>query len=137
MQDQRAAVAADFFRTFYNGDVAEACEYLDPAVVYVVPGRQPAAGTFQGVEAVAGHLATFLRLTGNAIDVLAWEDWLVGTNNVAGLLKVHLQREGQMHDFRVIYLVSTVERNGETRISRIEAFYADQAAFDRFFLVQP
>ena len=71
------------------------------------------------------------------IDVLEWEDWMAGVDNVAGLAKIHLQREGQQHDFRVIFLVSVTEDDGRHRISRIESFYSDQAAFDRFFSVEP
>ncbi len=62
---------------------------------------------------------------------------MAGVDNVAGLAKIHLQRLGQQHDFRVIFLVSVTERDGRQRISRIESFYSDQAAFDRFFSVEP
>ena len=61
---------------------------------------------------------------------------MAGIDNVAGLVKVHLQREGQEHDFRVIFLVTVTENDGLHRISRIESFYSDQAAFDRFFSVE-
>jgi hypothetical protein len=62
---------------------------------------------------------------------------MAGVNNVAGLVQIHLQREGQRHDFQVIFLVSVTEDGGRHRISRIESFYSDQAAFDRFFSVEP
>ncbi len=62
---------------------------------------------------------------------------MAGVDNVAGLANIHLQRLGQQHDFRIIYLVSVTEDDGLQRISRIEAFFSDQAAFDRFFSVQP
>jgi ketosteroid isomerase-like protein len=137
MQDPRVRVAADFFQKIFAGNVSAASDLLDPQVVDVVPGQSAPAGVFQGVKAVAKHLSTFLQLTEDPIDVLKWEDWLAGIDNVAGLAKIHLQREGQQHDFRVIFLVSVTEINGLHRISRIESFYSDQAAFDRFFSVQP
>jgi hypothetical protein len=62
---------------------------------------------------------------------------MAGVDNVAALAKIHLQREGQQHDFRVIFLVAVTENDGRQRISRIESFYSDQAAFDRFFSVEP
>ena len=62
---------------------------------------------------------------------------MAGVDNVAALAKIHLQREGQQHDFRVIFLVALTEHDGGLRISRIESFYSDQAAFDRFFSVEP
>ncbi len=136
-QDSRVTVAQDFFQQFFGGNVSAACELLDPQVVFVVPGTQAASGVFQGVEAVKAHLSTVLRLTEDPIDVLQWEDWMAGVDNVAGLAKIHLQRQGQQQSFRLIYLVSVAEGNGAHRISRIEAFFSDQAAFDRFFSVQP
>ena len=137
MSDPRVTVAASFFRDVFGGNVAAARELLDPHVVDVVPGSHGPSGVFQGVQAVTAHLSTFLRLTEDPIDVLEWEDWMVGVDNVAGLAKIHLQREGQRHDFRVIFLVSVTEGSGPRRISRIESFYSDQAAFDRFFSVEP
>ena len=135
MPDSRVTVAAEFFQKLFGGDVAAACDLLDPQVVDVVPGSHPLSGVFQGVQAVEAHLSTFLRLTEDPIDVLEWEDWMAGVDNVAGLAKIHLQREGQRHDFRVIFLVTVTEDGG--RISRIESFYSDQAAFDSFFSVEP
>ena len=126
-----------FFRSFLEAMLSAACDLLDPQVVDVVPGTHAPSGVFQGVQAVAAHLSTFLRLTEDPIDVLKWEDWMAGVDNVAGLAKIHLQREGQQHDFRVIFLVSVTEDDGLHRISRIESFYSDQAAFDRFFSVEP
>src|SRR5580704_11813124 len=136
MPDSRVTVAMDFFQKLFGGNISSACDLLDPQVVDVVPGTHAASGVFQGAQAVAAHLSTFLRLTDDAIDVLQWEDWMAGVDNVAGLAKIHLQREGQEHDFRVIFLVSVTERDGQYRITRIESFYSDQAAFDRFFSVE-
>lgn len=137
MSDPRVTVAVEFFQKVFGGDVAAANDLLDPQVVDVVPGTHASSGVFQGAQAVAAHLSTFLRLAEDPIDVLKWEDWLAGVDNVAGLARIHLQREGQQHDFRVIFLLSVTEHDGRHRISRIESFYSDQAAVDRFFSVEP
>jgi ketosteroid isomerase-like protein len=137
MPDSRVTVAVQFFREFFGGDVPAARELLDPQVVEVVPGTHAPSGVFRGADAVAAHLSTFLQLTEDPIDVLRWEDWMVGVDNVAGLATIHLQREGQQHDFRVIFLLRVEEHDGRARITRIESFYSDQAAFDRFFSVEP
>jgi ketosteroid isomerase-like protein len=137
MPDSRITVAEEFFQKFFGGDVAAACDLLASQVVYVLPGKHAPSGVYRGVQAVSAHLSTFLRLTEDPIDVLEWEDWLAGVDYVAGLADIHLQRAGQRHDFRVIFLVSVTEDNGRDRISRIESFYSDQAAFDRFFSVEP
>ena len=136
MTDSRVTVVQEFFQKFFGGNVSAACDLLDPHVVDVVPGTHAPSGVFQGAQAVAAHLSTFLRLTEDPVDVLQWEDWMAGVDNVAGLAKIHLQREGQRHDFRVIFLVSVSEGGGRQLISRIESFYSDQAAFDRFFSVE-
>jgi ketosteroid isomerase-like protein len=136
MPDSRVTVAEDFFQKIFGGNVAAACDLLDPHVVDVVPGTHAPSGVFRGVQAVAAHLSNFLQLAEDPIDVLQWEDWMAGVNNVAGLAKIHLQREGQQHDFRVIFLVTVIEGDGRHRISRIESFFSDQAAFDRFFSVE-
>jgi ketosteroid isomerase-like protein len=137
MTDSRVTVAADFFRDLFGGNVAAARDLLDPQVVDVVPGAHGPSGVLQGAEAVAAHLSTFLQLTEDPIDVLEWDDWMAGVDNVAGLAKIHLQRAGQQHDFRVIFLVSVTEGSGPRRISRIESFFSDQAALERFFSVEP
>jgi ketosteroid isomerase-like protein len=137
MTDSRVTVVQEFFQKFFGGDVSAACDLLDPHVVDVVPGAHAPSGVFQGAQAVSAHLSNFLRLTEDPIDVLKWEDWMAGVDNVAALAKIHLQREGQQHDFRVIFLVAVTEYDGQYRISRIESFYSDQAAFDRFFSVEP
>jgi ketosteroid isomerase-like protein len=135
MPDSRVSVAQNFFQKLFGGDISAACELLDPEVVDVVPGSHPPSGVFKGVQAVARHLSAFLQLTEDPIDVLKWEDWMAGVDNVAGLAKIHLQREAQEHDFRVIFLVTVGEDHGRQLISRIESFYSDQEAFNRFFAV--
>ncbi len=137
MADSRVTLAEDFFLELFGGNVGAASDLLDPQVVDVVPGTHAPSGVFKGVQAVTAHLSTFLRLTEDPIDLLEWEDWMAGVDNVAGLARIHLQREGQQHDFRVIFLVSVTEEGGRQRISRIESFYSDQAAFERFFSVEP
>jgi hypothetical protein len=81
--DSRVTVAQEFFRNLYAGNVSAACDLLDQHVVYIVPGRHEVSGVFQGVQATANHLATFLRLlTEDPIDLLQWEDWMSGIDNV-------------------------------------------------------
>jgi ketosteroid isomerase-like protein len=137
MTDPRVSVAEDFFQKLFGGNVLAASDLLHPQVVDIVPGTHSGSGVFRGVQAVVAHLSAFLRLIEDPVDVLKWEDWMAGVDNVAGLARIHLQRAGQMHDFRVIFLVSVTEDDGRHRISRIESFFSDVAALDRFFSVQP
>jgi ketosteroid isomerase-like protein len=130
MSDDRLALVQTFFTRYFGGHVDAALTLLEPTVEFHVPGRVELAGDFVGPDAVAKHLRRFLKLTGNAIDVLSWDDWLVGTVDIAGVVRVHLQRPGRAQEFRFVFLVK-VSQN--VKIDRVECFYSDPAAFDRFF----
>src|ERR1700689_823545 len=130
MSDDRLALVQTFFMRYFEGHVDEALTLLEPTVVYRVPGRSGVAGDFIGPTAVAKHLQKFLELTGNAIDVLSWDDWLIGTTDIAGVVRVHLQRPGRVHEFRFVFLVN-VSKNA--RIARVECLYSDPEAVERFF----
>jgi ketosteroid isomerase-like protein len=130
MSDDRLALVQTFFMRYFGGHVDEAVPLLEPTVVYHVPGPAELAGDFVGPAAVAKHLRKFLELTGDAIDVLSWDDWLIGTTDIAGVVRVHLQRPGRAQAFRFIFLVK-VSQN--VRIASVECFYSDPEAFQRFF----
>jgi ketosteroid isomerase-like protein len=130
VSDDRLSLVRTFFDRFFAGQVDDALKLLEPTVVYQVPGRSATSGDFEGPAAVAQHLRKFLELTGNAIDVLSWDDWLVGTADIAGVVRVHLQRPGRTQDFRFVFLV---EGSPNVLIARVEVFYSDPDAFDRFF----
>jgi ketosteroid isomerase-like protein len=130
MPDDRLAMVQDFFRDYFDGKVEAAVALLEPSVKLHIAGASAPAGDFEGPRAVADHLNAFLALTEDPIDVLGWDDWLVGTSNVAGVARIELQRPGRVGDFRVIFLV---EVSVHTLISRVEVFFSDQAAFERFF----
>jgi ketosteroid isomerase-like protein len=130
MSDDRLALVQTFFTRYFEGDLDEALTLLEPTVVYHVPGRSAPAGDFVGRAAVAEHLRKFLELTGDAIDVLSWDDWLIGTTDIAGVVRVHLQRPGRVQEFRFVFLVK-VSQN--VKIARVECFYSDPEALERFF----
>jgi ketosteroid isomerase-like protein len=130
MSDDRLALVQTFFTRYFDGHVDEAMTLLEPDVTYHVPGRDELAGEFDGPTAVAGHLRKFLELTENAIDLLSWDDWLIGTTDIAGVVRVHLQRPGRTQEFRFVFLV---EVSQNVKIKRVECFYSDPAAFERFF----
>jgi ketosteroid isomerase-like protein len=130
MPDDRLSLVQTFFARYFDGRVDEALTFLEPTVVFHVPGRVELAGDFVGPNAVAKHLERFLELTGNAIDVLSWDDWMIGTADIAGVVRVHLQRPGRVQVFRFVFLVK-VSQNG--KIAEVECFYSDPEALERFF----
>ena len=131
MSLDRLGLVQTFFQRFFNGDVADAVALLDPAVAYCVPGLRTAGGTFVGRAEVTEHLERFLELTERPVDVLKWEDWLTGESNVAGVVRLELQRPGRIADTRLVFLV---EVSADARsIVRIEVFLSDPEAAARFF----
>lgn len=128
--DKRSGVAQDFLQRCFRGDISTAVELLDPKVIYRVPGSHRLAGTFEGPRAVAGHVEELLRETHHTVDVLQWEDWMVGVNNLAGLVNVRVQRDGAIGTVRAIFLL---ELSGGDKIIRIEVFFGNQAEVERLF----
>jgi ketosteroid isomerase-like protein len=130
MSDDRLALVQSFFTRYFDGHIDEALTLLEPTAVYHVPGGVPLGGDFVGPAEVAKHLRKFLDLTGDAIDVLSWDDWLIGTIDIAGVVRVHLQRPGRVQEFRFVFLV---EVSPNVKIARVECFYSDPEALERFF----
>jgi len=129
--DRSSAVAQDFFEKCFHGDVAAAAELLDPKVSFHVPGSHQLAGTFEGPQAVTEHVEELLQQTHHSVDVLQWEDWMVGVNDLAGLVKLRVQREGSIGIVRAVFLLA-MSREG--RIKRIELFFSNLAEVERLFV---
>jgi ketosteroid isomerase-like protein len=128
--ETQLAVAREYFQKAYNGQVSEAVKLLDPAVTYYVPGSSRMSGRFEGAEAVSRHTAELLRLTNQRVEILKWEDWLVGVNHVALVMQLRLQRPNMVQTSRIIQLVSM---SADDKIREIELFFADEASVERFF----
>lgn len=124
------AVARKFLQKALGGEITEAVQLLDPDVTYYIPGSSKLSGEFQGPDAVARHTAEFMRLTDRRVDVLKWEDWLAGVSHVALVVQLRVQRNDMTETTRFIQLVSMSEGN---KIRRIEVFFSNQAAIERFF----
>jgi hypothetical protein len=124
------AVTQEFFQRSFRGEVSEVMGLLDPQVSYHVPALRPPGGDFEGPEAVAQHLVELLQLTDHSLNVLQWEDWLVGVNHLAAVVNIRVQRHHSVLTFRGIYLVTMSEQD---KIRRIDLFFNDHAAMERFF----
>ena len=129
--EKSSTVAEDFFQKCFRGEVSAAVELLDSKVTFRVPGSHRLAGIFEGPKAVAEHIEELLRQTHHTVDVLKWEDWMIGLNNVAGLVNIRVQREGVIDTFRAIFLITMAESD---KIRQIEVFFSDQAKVQRFFV---
>lgn len=127
--DKQISLVQQFFEECFHGNVAEAAKVLDPDVVYHVPGSHKLAGDFRGPEAAARHVSELRELTGDRVDVVQWEDWLVGINHIAGVVRVRMQKRSQIEQLRAVYLLAMTD---DAKIRRIEIFFADQLAAERF-----
>jgi hypothetical protein len=128
--DDRLALVRTFFQHYFGGRVDEAVALLEPDVQIHLPGRARIAGDFVGPDAVAAHLKTFLQMTEDPINVLGYDDWLVGSVYIGGIVRLELQRPGRSDKFRIVYLVQVSEN---LKIARVEVFYDNPDVFERFF----
>jgi hypothetical protein len=62
--------------------------------------------------------------------VTQWEDWLVGLDNIGAVVQMRLQKTSRVYNFRSIYLVKMSQ---DAKIRKIDIFFGDQAAIERFF----
>jgi len=128
--DDRLTVVQSFFQDYFGGRVDDAVARLEPDARIHLPGRARIAGDFVGPDAVAAHLKQFLQMTEAPINVLGYDDWLVGTVYIGGVARLELQRPGRFGEFRIVYLVQVSET---LKISRVEIFYDNPDVFERFF----
>jgi ketosteroid isomerase-like protein len=132
--DPRISVIESFFQRAFAGDISSATGLLDEKVRYYIPGSHSLSGQFDGAESVAKHIRNILEITNSTVDVLQWEDWLVGIDYIAALVRISTRPRGSMFTFRGIYLIEMSEEN---KIRRIELFLEDQAQFQRVFGAPP
>ena len=130
MADDRLTLAQTFFQAYFDGRVDDAVALLEPDVRIHLPGRARIAGDFVGPHAVAEHLKQFLQMTEDPINVLGYDDWLVGNVYIGGIVRLELQRPGRFDQFRIVYLVQVSEK---LKISRVDIFYDNPDVFERFF----
>jgi ketosteroid isomerase-like protein len=128
--DPRIPVAESFFQKAFAGDISSATKLVDEKVRYHVPGSHSLSGQFDGAESVAKHIRNVLEITNSTVDVLQWEDWLVGVDYVAAVVRMSTRPRGSLLTFRAIYLIEMSEEN---KIRRIELFVEDQAQLERVF----
>ena len=100
MAHDRLTLVQTFFQDYFGGRVDDAVALLEPDVQIHLPGRGPIAGDFVGPDAVAAHLKKFLQMTENPINVLGYDDWLVGTVYIGGIVRLELQRPGRLDELR-------------------------------------
>jgi uncharacterized protein len=91
-------LARDAFDAMARGDVDWLQAHMHPDVVFHQGGRFPTAGTYEGRDAVFGHMMEFFALVGFSMktelhDVAATDD------HVVSLVRVSVDYQGRHLDF--------------------------------------
>ena len=129
-EPQRLVNAKRFFMSYSSSRIDEAVRLLSPNVVYTVPGSSPMAGVFHGPDEVKRHMGKLIEVSRGTFEVLKWIDWMVGDLHITALQYAQAQNRGGIYRGHHIYLL---ESDPDDLLSKIEVFFQDQAAADRFF----
>ncbi|HEY2566004.1 MAG TPA: nuclear transport factor 2 family protein [Acidimicrobiales bacterium] len=126
----RLTSAQELLQLIGSHDVDKAMSFLSDDVTYRVPGKQGLSGDYVGRDGVARHLVDVYEETKGTFDPLKWEDWMVGTDHVAVLAKISMERQAAIMTGRFLYLLRF---NGDDKIDGIELFVSDPEQVKRFF----
>jgi ketosteroid isomerase-like protein len=129
-EPQRLLNAKRFFMDYSSSRLDDAVQMVSPSVVYTVPGSNPIAGVFHGRDEVKRHMGKLIEVSRGTFEVLKWIDWMVGDMHIAALQYAQAQNRGGIYRGHHVYLL---ESDTEDLLSRIQVFFEDQGAADRFF----
>jgi ketosteroid isomerase-like protein len=126
----RLVNARRFFMSCSVNDFDTAAELLSPQATYSVPGHGPISGAFHGRAEITRHLTRLLELTKGTLDVLKWDDWMMGESHLAVLRYAQAQSNGRIYKGHQLFLVAF---DPGDLLADIQVFFEDQDAIDRFF----
>lgn len=111
-------------------DFDQFADLLSADVEYRVGGSHTLAGTFRGPADVVAHVRDLVDRTDNTYEAFKWENWLVGDQYVAALVRVHAQGHGAILAARLVVLFGF---DPTDKISEITVFFEDASSVERFF----
>lgn len=126
----RLAIAQRFLTHIGHRDIEESVELLSPNATYRVPGNHTFAGVFSGRQEILDHLIRLFERTMGSFDAFKWEDWMVGEQHVAALVRIHIHQTGQMYRGLHVFLVRF---DSDDKITEIIVFFEDESSVERFF----
>jgi hypothetical protein len=68
--------------------------------------------------------------TQDTYDAVKWEDWLVGDQFVAAVVRIHAQEPGMLLQSRLVVLLGF---DAADKVSEITIFFEDVSGANRFF----
>jgi ketosteroid isomerase-like protein len=128
--DSRLQIAQQLATHLGHRDFERFLEFLSPAVTYRVGGSHPLAGTYHGPGEVTDHMRDLVDRTKDTVEALQWEDWLVGQDHIAALVKIRAQGHGASFTARLMFLFGFDASN---KVSEITVLFEDPNAVERFF----
>ena len=134
VEPARLVNARRFLMGISTGHADAVLALLAPTVVYTVSGHSPLAGTVHGPVEVQEHVRRVFRATSGTIDVLKWDDWLVGQNHVAALQFAQAQGAGMVHRNHLVFLIETDRHD---LLTNIQLLFGNQDEADRFLARLP
>jgi ketosteroid isomerase-like protein len=126
----RIQIAQRLASHFGHRDFDQCIDLLSENVTYRVGGNHALAGTFHGRDEVIAHAMDLVNRTGNTFDTFKWEDWLVGENHVATLLRAHATEHGATLELRLLVLMGF---DPSDKVSEVTIFFEDASSAERFF----
>ncbi len=121
--------ARQFFLSF-SVPLDDAVRLLSPNVVFTVPGHHKLSGVFHGPDEVRSHIAELVDYSNGTFQVLQWLDWMMGETHMTALQYAQAQNTGRIYRGHHLYLL---ESDHDDLLSKIQVFFEDQVAADRFF----
>jgi ketosteroid isomerase-like protein len=112
-----------------RSDVEGAVSLLSPTATYRVEGDHSLAGTFTAHTTV-DHLMTMVRRTSGTLDVMKFDDWLIGQHYAACVVEITFHADGRRFSGQVIFLLRF---DTADLIDRVTVFFEDADAVARFF----
>ena len=93
-----AVFARDAFDAIGRGDTDWLAEHMHPDVVFHQGGRFPTAGTYEGRDAVFGHMMEFFTLVDFSMKI-AVHDIAATDEHAMALVRVSIDHQGRHLDF--------------------------------------
>lgn len=123
-------IAETFLSCLGRSNPQGALDLLSPTASYHVSGIHSFSGTFTSPVDILRHLEALASLTNGSVDVVKWEDWLIGEHHIAALGELRMSAEGQRYSGLHVFLFAF---NEDDTVQHISVFYEDSAAALRFF----
>ena len=122
----------DFARSLYDamarGDLAWMQEHMHPDAVFHQTGRFPTAGSYNGREAIFGHLGEFMQLVEGKFSIEP-HDFVDSDEHLVALIRVAIEYKGRVLEFDEAHVFHL----DDGKVAEMRAVPQNPYAVDAFF----